>query len=123
GNEKTIIFSQFTSMLDLLHSFLQNEGIKFVRLDGKMDMTRRKNSLDTLRNNPSVTVILVSLRAGGTGLNLVEANNVIMFDLWWNPAVEEQAFGRVHRMGQKKTVHIYKLVTLNTVERRILEVK
>lgn len=57
------------------------------------------------------------------GLNLIEANNVIMFDLWWNPAVEEQAFGRAPRMGQKKTVHIYKLITINTVERRILEVK
>ncbi|KAJ3795167.1 P-loop containing nucleoside triphosphate hydrolase protein [Lentinula aff. detonsa] len=123
GNEKTIIFSQFTSMLNIIEPFLQRQGIRFARLDGTMDMNRRKQQLSDIREMPRVTVILVSLRTGGVGLNLTECNNVILFDLWWNPAVEEQAFARAHRMGQIRPVNVYKLVTENTVEERIMELQ
>ncbi|KAJ3921747.1 P-loop containing nucleoside triphosphate hydrolase protein [Lentinula edodes] len=123
GKEKTIIFSQFTSMLNLIEPFLQRQGIRFSRLDGTMDMNKRKEKLKAIKTDPNVTVILVSLMAGGTGLNLTECNNVILFDLWWNPAVEEQAFARAHRMGQTRTVNVYKLVTKDTVERRIMELQ
>ncbi|KAJ4480026.1 P-loop containing nucleoside triphosphate hydrolase protein, partial [Lentinula aciculospora] len=122
GNEKTIIFSQFTSMLDLLEPFLKGQNIHFSRLDGTMNMYKCKEELQAIKTEPNVTVILVSLMAGGTGLNLIECNNVILFDLWWNPAVEEQDFGRAHRMGQTRIVNVYKLVTTDTVERRIMEV-
>ncbi|KAJ3808944.1 SNF2 family N-terminal domain-containing protein [Lentinula aff. lateritia] len=131
GNEKTIIFSQFTSMLNLIEPFLQRQNIRFSRrkaflgrfVDGTMDMNKRKEKLEAIKTDPNVTVILVSLMAGGTGLNLTECNNVILFDLWWNPAVEEQAFARAHRMGQTRTVNVYKLVTKDTVERRIMELQ
>ncbi|KAJ3744141.1 P-loop containing nucleoside triphosphate hydrolase protein [Lentinula detonsa] len=123
GNEKTIIFSQFTSMLNIIEPFLQRQGIRFARLDGTMDMNRRKQQLSDIKEMPRVTVILVSLRTGGVGLNLTECNNVILFDLWWNPAVEEQAFARAHRMGQIRPVNVYKLVTENTVEERIMELQ
>ncbi|KAJ3775263.1 SNF2 family N-terminal domain-containing protein [Lentinula raphanica] len=123
GSEKTIIFSQFTSMLDILQPFLEKQGIRFSRLDGTMDMKNRQEHLKNLKEMPRVTVILVSLMAGGVGLNLTECNNVILFDLWWNPAVEEQAFARAHRMGQTKPVNVYKLVTQNTVEGRIMELQ
>jgi len=88
-----------------------------------MSLESRKDALNNIQSKPSVTVILVSLKAGGTGLNLTSCNNVILFDLWWNPAVEEQAFGRAHRMGQTKKVHIYRLVVSNSVEERIVELQ
>ncbi|KIK54510.1 hypothetical protein GYMLUDRAFT_63113 [Collybiopsis luxurians FD-317 M1] len=128
NNEKTIIFSQFTSMLDITQDFLSNYGIRFTRshsfpVDGSMSTTQRKDALTAIQSDKLTTVILVSLMAGATGLNLAVCNNVIMLDLWWNPAVEDQAFGRAHRMGQKKNVNVYKLVTTDTVERRMLELQ
>ncbi|KAJ3928230.1 MAG: SNF2 family N-terminal domain-containing protein [Lentinula lateritia] len=123
GNEKTIIFSQFTSMLNLIELFLQRQDICFSRFDGTMDVNKRKEKLNAIKTDPSVTVILVSLMAGGTGLNFTECNNVVLFDLWWNPAVEEQAFARAHRMGQTKPVNIYKLVSKDTIEMRVIELQ
>ncbi|KAJ3885065.1 SNF2 family N-terminal domain-containing protein [Lentinula edodes] len=123
GNEKTIIFSQFTSMLDLIEPFLQRQDIGFSRLDGTMETSKRSKQLKTIKTDPKVTVILLSLMAAGSGLNLIECNNVIVIDLWWNPAVEEQAVARVHRLGQTKTVNVYKLVTKNTVETRIMDLQ
>ncbi|KAF8513714.1 SNF2 family N-terminal domain-containing protein [Hysterangium stoloniferum] len=120
GDEKTIIFSQFTSMLDLLEPFLQQRGIKHVRYDGSMTQKQREASLEKIRTNKSTRVILISFKAGGAGLNLTACNNVILVDLWWNPALEEQAFGRVHRYGQERDVMIYKLTVDKTIEQRIL---
>ncbi|KIK51879.1 hypothetical protein GYMLUDRAFT_116768, partial [Collybiopsis luxurians FD-317 M1] len=122
GNEKTAIFSQFTSVLDVIQPFLSREGITYARLDGTMNMNQRKETLNAIRTVCSTTVVLVSLMAGGIGIDLSACNNVIMFDLWWNPAIEEQAVSRAHCMGQKRMVHVYKLVTTGTVERRMLEV-
>ncbi|KAF8470373.1 SNF2 family N-terminal domain-containing protein [Gautieria morchelliformis] len=122
GTEKTIIFSQFTSMLDLLEPFLRDEGINYVRCkyDGSMNAKQREVSLVKIRENKSTRVIMISFKAGGAGLNLTACNNVILVDLWWNPALEEQAFGRVHRYGQERDVMIYKLTVEQTIEERIL---
>ncbi|KAJ3925431.1 MAG: P-loop containing nucleoside triphosphate hydrolase protein, partial [Lentinula lateritia] len=122
-NEKTIIFSQFTSMLDLIEPFLQRQDIGYSRIDGTMETAKRNKQLKTIKTDPNVTVILLSLMAAGSGLNLIECNNVIIIDLWWNPAVEEQAVARVHRLGQTKTVNVYKLVTKNTVDTRIMDLQ
>ncbi|GAW06048.1 hypothetical protein LENED_007941 [Lentinula edodes] len=123
GNEKTIIFSQFTSVLNLIEPFLKKQDIRFSRLDGMMDMKKRNKKLNALQTDPNVTVVLISLMAGGTGLNITTCNNIVLFDLWWNPAVEEQAFARAHRIGQSKTVNVYKLITQDTVEMRIMELQ
>ncbi|KIY49841.1 hypothetical protein FISHEDRAFT_40909 [Fistulina hepatica ATCC 64428] len=120
GEEKTIIFSQFTSMLNLIEPFLREEGISFVRYDGSMSRDMREESLRKIREKESIRVILISFKAGSTGLNLTACNNVILVDLWWNPALEEQAFDRTHRYGQKRDVNIHKLTIEGTVEDRIL---
>ncbi|KAH0578535.1 hypothetical protein H2248_003684 [Termitomyces sp. 'cryptogamus'] len=120
GEEKTIIFSQFTKMLDLIEPFLKDKGIKYVRYDGSMDLKTRNESLQAIKTVKSVCVILISFKAGSTGLNLTACNNVILVDLWWNPALEDQAFDRAHRLGQKRDVHIFKLKIDETVEDRIL---
>ncbi|TFK75607.1 hypothetical protein BDN72DRAFT_831922 [Pluteus cervinus] len=120
GAEKTIIFSQFTSMLDLIEPFLKDRGIKYVRYDGSMRADQRDHSLEKIRTSKSTRVILISFKAGSTGLNLTACNNVILVDLWWNPALEDQAFDRAHRFGQTRDVHIYKLKVDDTVEDRIL---
>ncbi|KAJ7681145.1 SNF2 family N-terminal domain-containing protein [Mycena rosella] len=123
GREKTIIFSQFTAMLDVIEPFLAAIGVNFVRYDGAMSPKERKEALVEIETNPRKTVILVSLKAGGVGLNLTACNHVILADMWWNPAVEEQAFDRVHRVGQTRDVHIYKLKIDGTVEDRILQLQ
>ncbi|KAF9523816.1 SNF2 family N-terminal domain-containing protein [Crepidotus variabilis] len=120
SEEKTIIFSQFTSMLDLLEPFLKSEGIKFARYDGSMTPKDREASLTKIKSSLSTKVILISFKAGSTGLNLTACNNVILVDLWWNPALEDQAFDRAHRFGQTRDVFIYKLKIDKTVEDRIL---
>ncbi|KAL5639611.1 hypothetical protein ACGC1H_006279 [Rhizoctonia solani] len=123
GEDKTIIFSQFTTMLDLLEPFLKNAGISYSRLDGSMVPKDREVALDKIRNSSKTKVILISFKAGSTGLNLTACNNVILVDLWWNPALEDQAFDRAHRLGQTKDVHIYKLTIPETVEERILKLQ
>ncbi|KPV74347.1 uncharacterized protein RHOBADRAFT_54186 [Rhodotorula graminis WP1] len=120
GPKKTIIFSQFTSMFDLLEPFLEKAGHRFVKYTGVMNQRERAVALDAIRNDPRCTVILVSLKCGAVGLNLTVCSRVILLDLWWNPAIEQQAFDRAHRYGQKDDVKIYKLVIDGTVEDRIL---
>jgi len=121
--QKTIVFSQFTSMLDLIEPFLHSAGIRYCRYDGSMPPAKREEALSQIRNSKRTQVILISFKAGGTGLNLTACNNVILVDLWWNPALEDQAFDRAHRLGQKLPVWIYKLTVLDTVEQRILELQ
>lgn len=123
GTEKTIIFSQFTSMLDLIEPFLKAEGFRFVRYDGSMTKDKRDAALEKLKSDSKTTIILISFKAGSTGLNLTACNNVILTDLWWNPALEDQAFDRAHRFGQKRDVSIFKLTIEDTVEQRILELQ
>lgn len=121
GGHKTVIFSQYTRMLQIMREDLEQRNISFVYLDGSS-----KNRLEIVKKfneDSSILVFLVSLKAGGTGLNLVSADTVIHYDMWWNPAVESQATDRVHRIGQKKSVSSYKLVTLGTIEEKIAEMQ
>ena len=121
GGHKTVIFSQYTKMLKIMRTDFEQKGIPFLYLDGAS-----KNRLEIVKefnNSPEIPVFLVSLKAGGTGLNLVGADTVIHYDMWWNPAVENQATDRVHRMGQQQNVSVYKLVTLNTIEEKIVEMQ
>jgi SNF2 family DNA or RNA helicase len=121
GKHKTVIFSQYTSMLQIMREDFEKKGIAFAYLDGST-----KNRLEIVKqfnDDPHLPVFLVSLKAGGTGLNLTGADTVIQYDMWWNPAVENQATDRVHRMGQKKNVSAYKLITLNTIEEKIAEMQ
>jgi SNF2 family DNA or RNA helicase len=121
GGHKTVIFSQYTKMLHILKADFEQKGVRFVYLDGTS-----KNRLEIVKKfneDPTISVFLVSLKAGGTGLNLVGADTVIHYDMWWNPAVENQATDRVHRMGQNKNVSVYKLVTLGTIEEKIVEMQ
>jgi hypothetical protein len=115
---KALVFSQWTSFLDLVEPHLARAGIDFLRLDGS---TRdRAGVTGTFQSEDGPPVMLVSLKAGGTGLNLTAADHVFLCDLWWNPAVEDQAADRAHRIGQERPVTIYRLVTTDTVEERIL---
>ncbi len=98
--EKIIVFSQFTSFLNIVEIPLLVRSIHFQRYDGTMNGGQRRNAINLFRNDPDCKVILVSLKSGSLGLNLSAANHVIMCDLWWNPAVENQSIDRAHRMGQ-----------------------
>jgi|GEM_PF-1019056 len=118
---KALVFSQFTSMLDIVRSGLQERGIRYCYLDGQ---TRdRREVVDQFQNEPANSVFLISLKAGGFGLNLTAAEYVFILDPWWNPAVEAQAIDRSHRMGQTKPVFAYRLVCKDTVEQRILDLQ
>ncbi len=121
GQHKVVIFSQYTRMLGIMRKDLGQQGIRFSYLDGSS-----KNRLEIVKQfnaDPSISVFLVSLKAGGSGLNLVGADTVIHYDMWWNPAVESQATDRVHRIGQTKSVMSYKLITLGTIEEKILQMQ
>lgn len=121
SNHRTVIFSQYTRMLQIMREDFEQRGISFSYLDGST-----KNRLEIVKEfneNTKIPVFLVSLKAGGTGLNLVGADTVIHYDMWWNPAVENQATDRVHRFGQKNSVSSYKLMTLNTIEEKIVEMQ
>lgn len=120
---KFIVFSQFTSMLDLVEPFFRKEGIKYTRYDGSMKNDAREEALNNLRNNPRTRVLLCSLRCGALGLNLTAASRVIILEPFWNPFVEEQAIDRVHRLTQTVDVIVYKLTVKNSVEERILELQ
>jgi len=121
NKHKTVIFSQYTKMLSIMREDLTRKAIPFAYLDGSS-----KNRLEIVKKfneDPNILVFLVSLKAGGAGLNLTGADTVIHYDMWWNPAVENQATDRVHRIGQKKSVSSYKLITLNTIEEKILNLQ
>lgn len=121
GGHKILLFSQFTSMLDILREALDRQGIGHCTIEGK---TRdRQAEVDRFHNDPKASVFLLSLRAGGTGLTLTPADIVIMFDPWWNPMAEQQAMDRAHRIGQTKTVNVYKLVTQGTIEEKVMELQ
>ncbi|HVY70884.1 MAG TPA: SNF2-related protein [Verrucomicrobiae bacterium] len=118
GGHRALVFSQFVSMLTLLKERLAEEGIEYCYLDGST--TDRAAVVEKFQRQNTIPVFLISLKAGGTGLNLTGADTVIHFDPWWNPAVEDQATDRAHRIGQTKVVTSYKLITRDTVEEKIL---
>lgn len=121
GGHRVLVFSQFVQMLALLKERLNNEGIAFSYLDGST--INRAEVVQEFQSNASIPVFLISLKAGGVGLNLTGADTVIHFDPWWNPAVEAQATDRAHRIGQTRVVTSYKLITRGTVEEKILHLQ
>ena len=124
GGSKVIVFSQFVKMLKLIEAELKNESIPSYLLDGGTKSEHRNQMVKDFQDfNNCTKVFLISLKAGGYGLNLTAADTVIHFDPWWNPSVENQATDRVHRIGQSKIVNCYKLITNNTVEEKILSLQ
>ncbi|KAJ5273003.1 hypothetical protein N7478_008128 [Penicillium angulare] len=123
AGEKTIVFSQFTSLLDLLEIPMNRRGWAYVRFDGTMNIHDRNASVAAFTDDPDCKVMIVSLKAGNAGLNLVAASHVILFDPFWNPYVEDQAIDRAHRIGQTKDVFVHRLLIEGTVEDRIVELQ
>lgn len=123
GSGKTIVFSQFTSLLDLTGTKLRHEGIPFTRIDGSLSLARREAAVDAFQNDPDVKVLLMSLTAGNTGLTLTAASNVALLDVWWSPSAEDQAIARAHRLGQQHMVRVTRIVAEDTLEDRILELQ
>ena len=121
GGHRVLVFSQFTSMLALLREELAAQNVEFCYLDGSTKY--RAQVVEKFQRDPRIPVFLISLKAGGVGLNLTGADTVIHFDPWWNPAIEAQATDRAHRIGQKKVVTSYKLITRDTVEEKILSLQ
>ena len=118
NNHKILVFSQFVTMLHLIKDKLDEAGIKYEYLDGKTK--NRQEKVDNFQNDNEVRVFLISLKAGGTGLNLTAADYVYLVDPWWNPAVEAQAIDRCYRIGQNKKVMAYKMICKNTIEEKII---
>ena len=117
GGHKVLVFSQFVMMLKIIEKAMRDDGVAYEYLDGSTK--DRAERIDRFQLDPTVPVFLISLKAGGTGLNLTAADTVIHFDPWWNPAVEEQATARAHRIGQSKVVTAYRLVAAGTIEEKI----
>lgn len=118
---KTLIFSQMTRMLDILGDYLNMKNLPFARLDGNMNFIDRQANIDRFNESPDVNLFLLSTRAGGLGINLTAADTCIIYDSDWNPQQDLQAQDRCHRIGQTKPVMIYRLVTANTIDERIVE--
>ena len=116
-----LVFSQFVGILQIIKQDLDASGLNHCYLDGSSK--DRMAQVDRFQENDSIPVFLISLKAGGTGLNLTAADIVVHFDPWWNPAVEAQASDRAHRIGQDKQVTIYKLITSGTVEENVLQMQ
>ena len=120
---RLLVFSQFTSLLALLRQELETQATAYCYLDGTMPARARHAEIDRFQQSPEVPVFLLSLKAGGTGLNLTGADVVVHFDPWWNPAVEAQATDRAHRIGQTRVVTSYKLICAGTVEEKVLQLQ
>ncbi len=122
GNHRVLIFSQFRGMLDIIEKELKKMKIETFKITGSTPAKERQEMTNAF-NNGEGDAFLISLKAGGVGLNLTGADTVILVDLWWNPAVESQAIGRAHRMGQERNVEVYRLITRGTIEEKIQELQ
>ncbi|KAJ5921227.1 hypothetical protein N7466_009553 [Penicillium verhagenii] len=120
---KTVVFSQWTSFLDHVEPHLAQRGINFVRVDGKMNAERRDVSINAFTTKPECTVLLASLSVCSVGLNLVAANQAILADSWWAPAIEDQALDRVYRLGQKRETTVWRLIVEDSIEERVLDIQ
>ena len=118
---KVLVFSQFVQMLEIMRGYLEKEKIKYELLTGRT--RKREERVKNFKENDDIKIFLISLKAGGFGLNLTEADYVFHYDPWWNPAVELQATDRTHRIGQDKNVFVYKFITKNTIEEKILQLQ
>jgi SNF2 family DNA or RNA helicase len=123
GNHKLLIFSQFTQMLQLIKEQFEEAGIDYCYLDGSTSLNKRKEQVDKFQENENIKAFLISLKAGGVGLNLTTADYVYIVDPWWNPAAEQQAIDRAHRIGQKRKVFAYKMICKDSVEEKILQLQ
>lgn len=121
NDQKVLIFSQFVMMLDIIEEYLRIKSIKYCRLDGQTKVTERMNKIDSFKDK-EISVFLLTTRAGGVGINLVEANQVIIFDNDWNPYNDLQAQARAHRIGQTQEVNVYKLISKGTVETHMRQI-
>src|SRR5207302_284530 len=118
---KALVFSQFTSLLAILRGHLDRAGVTYEYLDGQ---TRdRQSCVERFQSDPDCKLFLISLKAGGLGLNLTAAEYVFLLDPWWNPAVEAQAIDRTHRIGQTKPVFAYRIIARDTVEEKVLQLQ
>ncbi len=123
AKHKILVFSQFVKMLGLVKAELSKRNIEFEYLDGQSSTIQREKSVNNFQDNSNLRVFLISLKAGGTGLNLTAADYVYLLDPWWNPAVENQAIDRCYRIGQDKKVFAYRMICKNTVEEKILQLQ
>ena len=123
GNHKALIFSQFLGMLALIKEKLTELGVKFEYFDGSTSAPDREKAIQSFQNDETVRVFLISLKAGGVGLNLTAADYVYIVDPWWNPAVEQQAIDRTHRIGQTKNIFAYRMICKDTIEDKILQLQ
>ncbi|HQR01413.1 MAG TPA: DEAD/DEAH box helicase, partial [Ferruginibacter sp.] len=123
GDHKALIFSQFLGMLSLIKKKLTEDNIKFEYFDGSTSATDREKAIQNFQNNDECRVFLISLKAGGVGLNLTAADYVYIVDPWWNPAVEQQAIDRTHRIGQTKNIFAYRMICIDTIEDKILQLQ
>ena len=121
-NHQAIVFSQFTTYLDLIERFVVQRGWNFAKIDGTQSIKKRQNEVESFQNGEK-NIFLISLKAGGVGLNLTAASYVFLMDPWWNPAVEQQAIDRAHRIGQKNTLIVYKPIIKDSIEEKVLELK
>ena len=121
SKRKILVFCQFKEMLAIMRRWLEEIKTPYLYLDGSTK--NRQDLVDTFNASPDYPLFLISLKAGGTGLNLTGADTVVIYDPWWNPAVESQAVDRAHRIGQTKTVSVYRLVTETSVEQKIMDLK
>jgi non-specific serine/threonine protein kinase len=123
GNHKALIFSQFLGMLALIKEKLTHLGVKFEYFDGSTSAPDREKAIQAFQNNEETRVFLISLKAGGVGLNLTAADYVYIVDPWWNPAVEQQAIDRTHRIGQTKNIFAYRMICKDTIEDKIMQLQ
>ncbi|MEO6229628.1 MAG: SNF2-related protein [Ferruginibacter sp.] len=123
GEHKALIFSQFLGMLALIKEKLKEQGVPFEYFDGSTSITERQRAIENFQNNDECRVFLISLKAGGVGLNLTAADYVYIVDPWWNPAVEQQAIDRTHRIGQTKNIFAYRMICIDTIEDKILQLQ
>jgi superfamily II DNA or RNA helicase len=122
-NHKVVIFTQFTEMLNIIENWATKEHIYLERIDGAVSGKQRMNAIDRFQTSEKPGIFIISLKAGGVGINLTEADYVIHLDPWWNPAIEAQATDRVHRYGQKNKVIVYKIIAKGTIEEKINELQ
>jgi non-specific serine/threonine protein kinase len=123
GDHKALIFSQFLGMLALIKKKLTEDNIEFEYFDGSTSAVDREKAIQNFQNNDKCRVFLISLKAGGVGLNLTAADYVYIVDPWWNPAVEQQAIDRTHRIGQTKNIFAYRMICIDTIEDKILQLQ
>jgi SNF2 family DNA or RNA helicase len=119
SGHKILLFSGYTSMFEIIEKELKKEEIKYFKLTGSTKVSQRIELVEEFNKNPEIKVFLISLKAGGTGLNLTGADMVIHYDPWWNISAENQATDRAYRIGQKNNVQVYKLITKNSIEEKI----